>query len=367
MADTKTNLSCFARSFTEARGKFLTAAGKIGACVTTYVQPDCTGPDGGSLCIDVATNGPSGASRALLIMSGTHGPEGFCGSAAQIALLRSGALAALPHDTRVVLVHALNPYGFAHLTRTTENNVDLNRNFIDFSKQLPQNPAYRELHAATCIDEWTDAARAEGQRHTDNWIKTHGFPAWIDAMSRGQYDEPSGLNYGGRRREWSNLSLELIIAKELAGVAKVAFIDWHTGLGEFGQPFFLCFNDPESPELRLSASWWGADQLAGGGFNGASRPKYTGLVFHGVRQFIAPAVLAGAVIEFGTGPIATMFDWLRADRWLRMGTTPDDADFRGRLRQALQDAYCPRLNSWREGVLDHSLAIHRAALKGVAD
>ena len=39
----------------------------------------------------------------------------------------------------VVLVHGLNPYGFAHFTRTTENNVDLNRNFIDRSEGPPRS------------------------------------------------------------------------------------------------------------------------------------------------------------------------------------------------------------------------------------
>ena len=32
----------------------------------------------------------------------------------------------------VVLYHAVNPYGFSHLRRTNEDNVDVNRNFRDF-------------------------------------------------------------------------------------------------------------------------------------------------------------------------------------------------------------------------------------------
>jgi len=144
MSDIAAPLSLYADSYTAARGKFLTAAGDAGASVTTYVHPQETGADGGSLCIDVARLGPRDATRALLIASGTHGPEGFAGSAGQIALLRSESSKELPKDVRIVLVHGVNPYGFARITRTTENNVDLNRNFIDFSAGLPANPTYRE-------------------------------------------------------------------------------------------------------------------------------------------------------------------------------------------------------------------------------
>jgi predicted deacylase len=132
-------LDCFAASYAEARAKFQLAVARAEGQLSTYVHPSARGPDGGSLAIDVACFGPADAARAFLIVSGTHGGEGYTGSAAQIALLGTGALARLPGDTRVVLLHAINPYGFAHRTRTTENNVDLNRNFVDFSARLPHN------------------------------------------------------------------------------------------------------------------------------------------------------------------------------------------------------------------------------------
>jgi hypothetical protein len=37
-------------------------------------------------------------------------------------------------DDAVVFVHALNPYGMAWLRRVNENNIDLNRNFMEFEK-----------------------------------------------------------------------------------------------------------------------------------------------------------------------------------------------------------------------------------------
>ncbi len=44
------------------------------------------------------------------------------------------------------MIHAVNPFGFSHLKRTNEDNIDLNRNFNDFSTPYPDNPVYEEVH-----------------------------------------------------------------------------------------------------------------------------------------------------------------------------------------------------------------------------
>ena len=48
------------------------------------------------------------------------------------------------------MVHAINPHGFAWSRRVTEDNVDLNRNFVDHAQPYPSNPGYEELRAAIC-------------------------------------------------------------------------------------------------------------------------------------------------------------------------------------------------------------------------
>ncbi|MCP4200482.1 MAG: DUF2817 domain-containing protein, partial [bacterium] len=63
----------------------------------------------------------------------------------QTGLLRNGLTSWLKADQRVVIVHALNPYGFAHLRRADEDNVDLNRNFVDHSKPYSENSNYDAL------------------------------------------------------------------------------------------------------------------------------------------------------------------------------------------------------------------------------
>jgi len=78
--------ACFSPDYPTARAKFLLAAARAGARVDVFCN-DAAGPDGGMLTADVAVLGPKDAEHALLVVSATHGPEGFVGSAAQIALL----------------------------------------------------------------------------------------------------------------------------------------------------------------------------------------------------------------------------------------------------------------------------------------
>jgi hypothetical protein len=357
----------FAETYAEARAKFLLEVARAGGVTTNYVHPVAFDPRGGSLAIDVACFGREGAKNAFLVLSGTHGGEGYAGSAAQIALVKTGALAALGPDVRVVLVHGINPYGFAHWTRTTENNVDLNRNFIDFGLELPGNPGYGEVHQYICPRHWTPESRDAAKLGTDTWITRNGFQAWIQTIMMGQYNEPTGLNYGGRSREWSNLTLEQIARAHLYGVEKLAFIDWHTGLGKYAEPFFLCFNEPQDANWERACKWWGRDRVeTKDGFEGAARPRYSGLVFHGVQRFVYPAAMTGAVIEFGTLPVAEAFDQLRIDRWLKFGDRPRDTALTSAMRLGVRDAFTPPDPEWRRRIVAHARDIQLQALEGVS-
>ncbi|ALM82272.1 M14 family metallopeptidase [Bordetella sp. N] len=357
---------CFAEDYASARHLFLEAATAAGAELTAYVHPDRKGPEGEALAVDVATLGPQDAHRQLLILSGTHGLEGRAGSAMQVAWLLAGDGGRLPPDVRVVLVHALNPYGFAYASRTTENNVDLNRNFVDHAAPYPDNPGYAELHKALLPPVWSEAALAATDAATARYRQEHGPDALFDVTARGQYTHPDGVMYGGRGREWSNLTLERIVRTHLAGARQIGLIDWHTGIGDYGEPFFLCFN-PDGSDLQAEAArWWGQERVVGQRPNGLARPDYQGLVFNGVRQFLDGRPMVGAVIEYGTaaGPARAAS---RLDQWLRF-VAPQQPDPRRDtiLKADVIDAMVPTSSLWRRAVIKHGLEITRQAVAGIA-
>ena len=356
---------CFAADYARARAKFLDAAAKVGGAVQSFIHPQMKAPDGGPLAIDVVRLGNEKAPRQALFISGTHGQEGFSGSAVQIGWMLDGGPARLPENVGVVLVHGLNPYGFAHLSRTTENNVDLNRNFVDRSAgPTPTNPHYESLHDDLMIRQWTDAENARVDAAMGAFTDKHGRDALFDTLARGQYVHRDGLMYGGKDREWSNRTLETIVNETLSDAQKVAFIDWHTGIGDYGKPFFLCFNPAGSALFARACDWWGKDNVDGVRPHGMERPNYTGLVFHGVQRFLGNREMCGAVIEFGTRGV-NMRRVLRLDQWLRRQTGLD-ADVRAGLQADMMDAFCPFDGQWRKDTLASGLKLTDQAIGGLA-
>lgn len=356
---------CYSASYTSARGKFVAAAEQAKGALRSFVHPDKTTPDGKPLAIDVARFGDPKAARQALFVSGTHGQEGFSGSAVQIGWMRAGGPSRLPKDLGVVLVHGLNPYGFAHFTRTTENNVDLNRNFIDRSAgAAPANPRYDTLHEDLKIRDWTDEENARVDKAMAAFTETHGRDALFDTLARGQYRHPDGLIFGGTDREWSNATLETIVKEMFADAEKVAFIDWHTGIGDYGKPFFLCFNEAGGPLFARACDWWGKENVDGVRPHGMERPNYTGLVFQGVQRFLGNRQMCGAVIEFGTRGLG-MRRVLRLDQWLRRQTDLDP-DARATLQADMMDAFCPFDGQWRKDTLESGLKLTDQAIRGLA-
>src|SRR5690554_1062451 len=137
----------FASSYGSARGRFLAAADAAALPASEHLHP-LRGREGEALAIDVVIDGDPDAENLLLVSSGCHGVEGYAGNGVQVFALTDPALRAHARAAGVTLVHlhGLNPHGFSYRRRTTEDNIDLNRNFQDFSRPLPVNEAYRRVH-----------------------------------------------------------------------------------------------------------------------------------------------------------------------------------------------------------------------------
>jgi hypothetical protein len=194
----------FSASYPEARAKFREEAAAAGGALEAIANPNL-GPDGGDLSTDVAWFGPRTAEKVLVMVSGTHGVEGFCGSGAQVDWLRRGELAAIPGDMAVMMVHAINPHGFAWLRRVTEENIDLNRNWINFTNVLPENKGYDELAEAAVPAEWTEEAQRASAKVMLEYAGRHGAMGLQQALSGGQYRHATGVFYGGQSHPGGDL------------------------------------------------------------------------------------------------------------------------------------------------------------------
>ncbi|HYP70016.1 MAG TPA: DUF2817 domain-containing protein, partial [Variovorax sp.] len=230
MNDTPMNAAdLFSPTYAVARRKFMASAGARGLAVDSHVL-DLPGAEGETLAIDVVRDGPAHASKMLIVLSGVHGVEGFCGSAIQTGMLTVGAPAHA--DTAVLYVHAINPYGFSHLRRVTQENVDLNRNFVDFSKPLPVNAAYDEIHEWLLPAGWPPGEQAEAELAA--YRERHGARGLQRAIGLGQHSRADGMFFGGNDAAWSNRTFRAILQHYTSQVRQIASIDIHTGLGPYG-------------------------------------------------------------------------------------------------------------------------------------
>lgn len=353
----------FARDYRAARAKFLEAADAAGARVESFENP-AVGPDGATLFTDVARFGDDAADRVMVANSATHGVEGFCGSGALVGWLRSAAHRRLPANVRAVLIHAINPHGFAWLRRVTEDNVDLNRNFVDHGAPYPENADYDPLHPVLVPDSWDDASLAAAATMLAEHAERHGALAMQAAVSRGQYAHPDGMFYGGRAATWSNRTFRTILAQVAAGAAHVAFLDFHTGLGPYGTADLISAGVPGTPYGDRLKAWYGEGLSSPTLGNSTSVPLF-GFIANAVRQGCPDAVVTSITLEFGTYPLERVLLAIRADNWLHArGVVGSDLG-RG-IKAEIRQAFYPDEDDWKELVYLRSRQIMRRAVAGLA-
>ena len=58
-------------------------------------------------------------------------------------------------DIAALHIHAINPHGFAWMRRTNEDNIDINRNWLNFAAPLPDNSGYNEIAGDLCPADWS--------------------------------------------------------------------------------------------------------------------------------------------------------------------------------------------------------------------
>ncbi len=358
-------LNFFAARYTEARERFLSAALAARARVTSMEHAMQRGPEGEGLYLDVAVAGDPAAPNRLVVASGTHGIEGYSGSAVQSAWLSGPGPSRLPPDTAVVFLHGINPWGFAHRHRTTEENVDLNRNFIDHGAGPRANPGYAELHSSLVPSEWTEASVAGIFAALDAFRARVGEQAFSDAYNGGQYDFPDGVFYGGRREQWSNQAFRAAIAEHVAGAKAAALIDLHTGIGGWCEHVFLCFHAPGSPAWERARRWWGERAVNRQGSTHKALAVYKGLLIDAFVDLLPGVETTATAIEFGTRSRVEMQKASLSLCWLRRHADRDPA-LAERVRADYVEAFYPSAPEWREAVLKASEVFLCQAVAGLA-
>ena len=353
----------FPADYRAGRAAFIAAAEAAGLGVTTRVHPAENGRDGLPLFLDTATVGPRAAKTALLLISGTHGVEGYFGSGVQTGLLREGIASRVLPDAKLVLLHALNPYGFSWNRRVNEDNADVNRNFVDHANP-PVNADYAALAEAIAPTDISPAAMKTANAKLRDYALAHGDFALQCALSTGQYAFADGIYFGGNKPSWSSLMLKDVLREELAGVEKLLVIDFHTGLGESGAAEMITEDAPGTPGYARARAIWGEAVHSTLGGDSLSAPL-TGTIDAALAAWTEGRELTFAALEVGTRPVRDVFDALRKDNWLHLhgGLASPGAEL---IKQQIRDAFYPDTPEWKRAVWGHAEKAVTAALGAIA-
>lgn len=363
-----TTLQCFAQDYQNARHKFLDAiSGMPMAHNHRALAYAGQGPEGESLYTDALWLGNPDARRVLVLISATHGVEGFAGSAIQIDLLqRLKFTADWPEDVAILIVHALNPWGFSWLRRCNETGIDLNRNFVDFRAPPPVNAGYAQLADAIvpASSDWQEANRWLG-----SFLHEHGQRDYELAVSGGQYSHPTGLFFGGQQASQARVYIEQLMAQYQLPDRQLAVIDLHTGLGPFGYGEIICDHPIGSAGIDIARHWYGDAVTLPAAGTSTSVPK-EGLMdyaWHAIMNRTPDSPASCFVtLEFGTYSIENMFEALRHDHWLHaQGPVDWQHPHTRHIKAGIRRQFYPDTSAWQAMVLFQGRQTIDMAMRGL--
>lgn len=353
----------FSASYAAARALFRERAAAAGGLLEDQAHP-LAGPRGEPLHLDVARFGRDDARRVLLVNSGTHGIEGFCGSGIQSLLLADGIAGRLPGDVALVLVHAVNPWGFAWSRRVNEDNVDLNRNFLDHTAPHPVNPDYDALYDVLNLATLDPVAIAGGMRALKAFEEERGWAAMYRALSGGQYAHPRGVQYGGVAETWSNRTLRALWARHAANADAAVLLDLHSGLGPRAVGMLLQTAPEDGVAARFARHCW-PDVLRSEPAAGGDAALVSGLMGPAFVAALPRVPTVGMVLEFGTRELAEVMLAVQADHWLDQHGDRGSEEGRAIVAR-MRAAFFLDEDDWQQAVCARAHAVVEQALQGIA-
>ena len=173
----------------------------------------------------------------IILTTGVHGIEGYIGSAMLDVFFEDIYPTIDTDKTGILIIANVNPYGMKYMRRYNENNVDLNRNFIeDWSTfDLSSNKEYPK------VDKFLQPTGKMGNAfwHEVGFYLSlakeaifTGADTISDALLTGQYEYAEGVYYGGNGDEASTTYLKGVFADCIDGeYENIVHVDIHSGYG----------------------------------------------------------------------------------------------------------------------------------------
>lgn len=339
-------------SYAESRAYFLAMAAELGAEVTSYPHgPVAGGYRDPALSTDCAYFGPAQAGSLIIIASGTHGIEGYAGAACQLHWMER--FRSMPRDSDMawLLVHAVNPWGYLHDRRVTQEGVDLNRNFVDFPVHpAAQTSAYARYHDVLVSDfKPLPQGILNEARLLAHGLTAKRRRALQAAITAGQYERADGLFYGGLEPTSSRKTWESIVRTKALNRRQVFLLDLHTGLGRYGEGELISYLPPDATDFKRMSAWFNGELKSMAGDESVSAAVEGTLTAAFDRMVPAQSYAVG--LEFGTAPALKVLHALRFDQWYHNHAVQLPPSLRDQAREKMRAAFASPDRQWLVHVL----------------
>ncbi|MDO5625272.1 MAG: M14 family metallopeptidase [Pseudomonadota bacterium] len=302
--------------------------------------------------------------RLLVLSSAVHGVEGPAGSAVTRLFMREFMTPEALADTGVLLLHAVNPWGFAQQRRFTEGNVDLNRNAAPTpALYTTDNAGYRlvdPLINPTAPADLSSAAHRFFLLRAIGMLAQHGMGPLRQAVLQGQYRYPRGIYYGGSATEPQLAALAPRLAAILNAYPLSMSIDLHTGYGARGQ-LHVFLNPPGDERQRAGLQAVFAGHPIDWG-TGKDFYTVTGDVTSWIGTLRTSGLHLPAVFEYGTfdsqttlGAIKSLHITVLENQGAQWGYA--SAADRAAIQRDYRELFNPSSAVWRTQVIESSRAL----------
>jgi Protein of unknown function (DUF2817) len=354
------NESLFSTGYHADRAAFFAELERFGSATGRAVQHHSLAVDAAQdLTVSIAEYPAQRPERVYVVSCGIHGVEGYAGSAILRALLQSVLPKLDRANTGLLLVHALNPYGFHHFVRVNNKNVDLNRNCAAAAEPLfaSQNREFEALRTLLGPSRPCSLALKDRLRFylgIGHALALSGSQAMRQATLAGQYVDPRGVFYGGAHVEPEIAFFQEVFARIAHTYGEVLLTDLHTGYGVRGNAYPL-FGRADSDEFR-------AYTQSGIKDNGGTDKAYSvhgdlvGYCYKTSKRLRPDGTFNGVVVEIGTHGLS-MRDQLAdlqtviAENQLRHYGAVDDATAAS-VRANFREMFYPQAATWRRRALE---------------
>jgi hypothetical protein len=347
------------KSYDQSRQAFRELATHTGALLDAIRVPSRIEQN---LTVDIAYLKPTKQTNHLVIITcGVHGAEAPIGAAIQRRIMEDHKSGNFPdRDTGYLLIHAVNPFGFRHLRRVTENNVDLNRNCVLSPEEFATlNLGYEQLH-----DILNPKRPYEGS--TAEFIKTvvmlfsrsrkMGYQSIVSAIAAGQYQFAQGIMFGGNDYETQIGALTDFISRIAKDYSRALMLDIHTGLGPKSAMQLLSNTSSIDAQHKLVDKIFGRHRVIHSDAKNyySNSGDFSSYLAHGLTKNGKIAV--PIVVEFGTldshkwlGSAATITRIVAENQIWWHGSKNSMLEIEAKRR--FEELFCPSDPNWQESTL----------------